>query len=217
MQTAPFKNFIFTLMLVFSTVVAPVSAQTADEIIGKVRQKYEGLKQVCADFTQTFHWKLADETQVIKGQICAKDGVKFRIESQDQLIITDGKTIWTMNKANKQVMVDNADKASGDNPFLKSYLKKYTEEYKGELLGTEKTGEVDFYRLKLAAKNEDQFVRQVDFWVDSKTFFLTKVQQVDINDNSTAYEVENVKIDVILKDATFTFSAPEGYEVIDLR
>ncbi len=217
MQTLPFRKFILTLMFAFSTVSTPASARTAEEIIGKVRQKYEGLKQVCADFTQTFHWKLADETQVVKGQICAKDGIKFRIESQDQLIITDGKTIWTMNKANKQVMVDNAGNASGDNPFLKSYLKKYTEEYKGELLGTEKIGQVDFYHLKLMAKNEDQFVRQVEFWVDSKSFLLTKVQQLDINDNSTAYEVENVKLDVVLKDAIFTFTAPEGYEVIDLR
>ena len=217
MLTDRWKKAFCGIVVVSFCIVLPASAQTADEIVGKVRQKYEALKQVCADFTQTFHWKLADETQIIKGQICAKDGIKFRIESQDQLIITDGKTIWTMNKANKQVMVDNSGNNSGDNPFLKSYLKKYTEEYKAELMGTEKTGEVDYYHLKLTAKNEDQFVRQVEFWVESKSFYLTKVQQLDINDNSTAYEVENIKADVVLKDNSFVFSAPEGYEVIDLR
>jgi outer membrane lipoprotein-sorting protein len=195
----------------------PARGQSAEEIIKRVKQRHEAIKQVCADFTQTFHWKMADETQTTKGSICAENGIKFKIENQDQLIVTDGKTIWTQNKMNKQLMIDYAGNSAEDNPLLQSFFKKYIEEYQAELLGNDKIGEIAYYHLKLSAKSDDQFVHELELWVNQKTFYLYKVKQEDVNGNSTVYEVENINPNVQLSDDSFTLTAPEGYEVIDLR
>ena len=104
-------------------------AKEVDDVIKQVLKKYESLNKVSATYTQTFHWKLADETQVMHGRIDSQDGHKFRIDTEDQLIVTDGKVVWTVDKLNKQIMIDFASNNTQENPFLKSFFQKYTQEY----------------------------------------------------------------------------------------
>lgn len=209
------KRYISVFVLVF--MVSFAAAQDAAQVLNKVQKKYESLKNVCADFTQIFEWKLANETQTFKGQVCTRNGVQFRVENNDQTIITDGKTIWTMPRNANQVIIDDAAESPEENPFLKSFLQNYMDNYKAEYLGEETLAGSAHDHLRLTAKSEDEFAKTIEVWVDKKSSLMSRIKQIDVNDNVSTYEVSNVDIDAKLTDASFRPDIPADYEVVDLR
>ncbi len=204
------------LGIFFCFISSHVFAQDAGDVIKQVQKKYESLQSLCAEFTQTFSWKLTDEVQVVKGRICVKDGVKFDIDTKDQRIISDGKTIWTINKVNKQVIVDHASNKTEDNPFLKDFLNKFVKNYSSRIIQNDmdKSGQI---HLSLTSKSENEFIRGVELWINQETDLISKIKQIDINGNSTIYQVNNIDTKVKLSSNNFKFSLPQGYELIDLR
>lgn len=205
-------SIVFTFLL-----SASLHAQTASSVLAKVKQKYESLDRVCADFTQTFHWKMANETQVTRGSLCTKNGVMFRIELQDQTIVTDGVTLWTLSKSNRQVMIDHAASGKENNPFLKSFIEKYFKNYKAELLAQETVQDAPHFRVLLTALSEDEFERRLELWVNKNTWIMSRVKQTDANGNDSMYEVTALKLDAALTDQDFKLTVPEGFETVDMR
>lgn len=206
-------NRFWILMLALATVV--LADARSDRLLRQLQNKYESLDEVCADFTQTFHWKLTGETQQISGRICAKGGDRFRIETEEQLIITDGNTLWTLNKLNNQVIIDHAENATSENPFIKDFLEKYIREYNSRIDESASSGGDPV--ILLTSKTGDHFVPQMRLWVDEKQDLITKVEQTDLNENTTVFQVNNIDTDVSLSNSDFKFQAPESADVIDMR
>jgi len=211
------KRFFICLTLLIAATAMPLRAQNADAILSKVKQKYQGLKQVCAEFQQTFHWKMADETQVTKGSLCTQNGVQFRIEMQDQTIVTDGVTLWTLSRANQQVMIDHAANGKENNPFLSAFIEKYFKNYRAGLAGEETLQNVPHYHLLLTALSEDEFERTLELWVNKSTMIMSRIKLVDVNGNDSIYEVTSLNLKPTLSDQDFILTVPEGFETVDLR
>lgn len=209
------KSKLAVVLVLTLAVIA--SAQSASDLLGKIQKKYESMKNVCADYTQTFHWDLANETQVFTGRLCTRNGVQFRIENNDQTIITDGKTIWTMPHGNNQVIIDNASENAGDNPFLKSFLQNYVDNYRSELLEPETIAGAAHFHIRLTARSEDEFNKEVEIWAEQKSLLMNRIKQTDQDGNSSLYEIKNVDLNANLGDATFKPAIPEGYEIVDMR
>jgi outer membrane lipoprotein-sorting protein len=206
----------FSVLLIVA-LTAGASAQTAGDLLGRIQKKYESMKNVCADYTQTFRWELAGETQSFEGRICTRNGVQFRIETSDQLIITDGKTVWTMPRGNNQVIIDDASENSDSNPFLKSFLQNFIDNYTGELLATETIDGAPHYHLRLTARSGDEFTKEVEIWADQKSLLMNKIRQLNLDGNSSIYEVRNIDLNAGLTDASFKPEIPAGYEIVDMR
>ncbi len=207
---------LFTLLIIFS-LTASLSAQEAADLLGKIQKRYEAMKNVCADFTQTFSWELAGERQVFEGKICTRNGVQFRIETGDQLIVTDGKTVWTMPRGNRQVIIDDASENGDTNPFLKSFLKNFVDNYTSEFLGSETIAGAPCHHIRLKARSADEFTQEVEIWADQKSLLMNRIKQTDLNGNSSTYEVRNIDLNARLTDADFQPEIPAGYEVVDMR
>ncbi len=186
-----------------------------DKLLDDVQKVYEELQNVCADFTQTFYWKLTEETQKVEGRICAKGGDKFKIETDEQLIVTDGKTLWTFNKANNQVIIDYAENSASDNPFIKDFFTKYLTDYTP--FPDDENATKDLACVLLKAKTDDQFVRQLRLWIDKKSKMILKIQQVDLNENTTTFELSNIDVNAPLVSKNFIFKPAADAEIIDMR
>lgn len=187
----------------------------AEKLLNDVEKVYEQMENVCADFTQTFYWKLTDERQNVSGRICAKGGDRFKIETAEQLIITDGKTLWTKNKANDQVIIDHAENAANDNPFIKDFIGKYLRDYNAELDEAQSTAEMPC--VLLSAKTDDQFVRRLRLWINQKSKMILKIEQLDINENTTTFELNNIDLNAQLVNKDFTFKPAPDDNIIDMR
>jgi len=202
---------LFSFFILCHFVVA--AEDKADEILKQVKKTYEKYDNICADFTQKFIWKLTEEEHVLSGKICVQKGVKFNIETPDNLIVNDGEALWTLNRINNQVIVNSGSKESSGNPFLKEFINKFVRDYSAVIEKEEK----EYYYLKLTAKTEDEFIREIKLKVDKKSFFLLDVNQLDANENITDYKVENIQTDVQLTEDDFKIKDIEKYEVVDLR
>ena len=205
-----------TTILCVLTLAAGLSADAkTDQLLADVQKKYDTLKSVCADFTQTFYWKLTGETQVIKGKICVREGDQFKIDTPDQFIVTNGTTLWTLNKVNNQVVIDRPENSSGDNPFIKNFLAKYLTEYSSQPETT--AAEPGMTCVRLTSKTGEHFIPQLRLWIDEKSQLIYKVEQMDVNDNTTVFQIENIDTAAQLTPRDFTFTVPDGADVIDMR
>jgi chaperone LolA len=198
-------------------VCRPVAAQeTAESIVKKVRENYEKLQSLQADFVQQYTWSLAGETQMLEGKLYLKKGDRYRVETATQTIVTDGATVWTYSLEKQQVFIDKLSK-SAENPLPRELLVKYARDFKAKLLGTEKIGKTDTYRIRFTPRDENSFIREVTAWIDKDTWLARKIEQHDINDNITVYEIKNPQRDLALADDFFIFKIPDDVEVVDLR
>lgn len=184
-------------------------------IVRKVRATFESLTTLRARFEQTFEWKMVGESQKVSGTLAAAKGDRYRIETDDQLIVTDGKRVWNFSKENNQVLIDHMGK-SADAPLMRELMVRYAEGYVAELKGQEAVHGSTCYLVELRAKGEE-FITTVTLWVDRTLWIPVRVRQVDVNENVNLYELQGVEVNVPLPASLFTFQVPPGAEVIDVR
>ncbi|MGQ9559251.1 MAG: LolA family protein [Candidatus Oleimicrobiaceae bacterium] len=184
-------------------------------IVRKVRATFESLTTLRARFAQTFEWKMVGESQKVSGTLAAAKGDRYRIETDDQLIVTDGRTVWNFSKENKQVLIDHMGK-SADTPLMRDLMVRYAEGYVAELKGQEAVHGSACYLVELRAKGEE-FITTVTLWVDRTLWIPVRVRQVDVNENINLYELQGVEVNVPLPASLFSFQVPPGAEVIDVR
>jgi chaperone LolA len=208
------KKTLFALTVLLFCILSHAQDTEADKILQRIKKQYNELGSVCVQYTQTFTWNLAGETQTVDGTICMKDKLKFSIDTPTQTILTDGKDVWTVNKATRQVIVDQATNNKEDNPFLKEFIDRFSRDYTATL---KESSDPAHDALVLTARTQDQFICEIDLAADKKTSQLAEIKQIDINGNSTLYKVNSIDTQVVLKDQDFVFKLPEGFEIIDLR
>jgi len=204
---------VFLFLSLASFLVAGINPK---EVIKKVKKRYEKLQSLQADFEQVYVWELAGETQTLSGTLQLMGGNRYRIETDTQIIVTDGEVVWTYSKERNQVIIDWL-KSSEENPLPKDLLFKYSEDYEPHLVGEETLDGRKTYVLNLVPKEEEPFIKSMKIWVDAEKWLTVKIVQVDINDNVNTYVVKNIKENLKLDPALFTFTVPEDAEVVDLR
>jgi len=213
------KKFVSAILLVPVVILINysfLSAENAKDIIKRVKEKYSKITSLQADFEQIFSWELAGETQKVQGTISLTSGNSYRIETDSQLIVTNGQDVWIYSKSDGQVIVDLIDK-SGENPLPKDLLFKYSEEYKPHLVSEEKIDDKKVYVLNMVPKDEDGLIASMKIWVDASSWLTLRIEQVDINENVNTYNIRNIRENVELDPSLFNFTIPHDSEVVDLR
>lgn len=195
---------------------ASFAQEKAEDIVAKIRQTYENLESLKGEFEQQYTWSLAGETQTLNGTLYLKKGDRYRVETPNQMIITDGKIVWTYSLDKKQVLIDRLEK-SKENPLPRDLILKYTRDFKAKLLRSEKIGAADCYVLALTPRDEDAYVQSVTAWIDKTSYLAPRIEQIDINENKTVYLLKNTQRNAPLADALFSFKIPDDAEVVDMR
>jgi outer membrane lipoprotein carrier protein len=212
------KN-ISLFLLIFSFLVSGygyVYSQddiTAQEIIQNVQNVYKDITDAKASFSQTVKYS-GSKAQTSSGTLYIKKENKYRIETTNQTIVTDGTTSWSYSPKKKQVIIDNY-KETGNTFSPNKYLFQYPENFYSDLEGTEQLSGKDVYVLKLRPR-ESGYVKSAKLWVDKSDWIIKKIYIVT-DESTTTYVVKNVQLDVGLGNSKFTFTPPEGVEVIDMR
>jgi outer membrane lipoprotein carrier protein len=186
---------------------------TAQEIIQNVQNVYKDISDAKASFSQTVKFSKA-KAQSSSGTLYIKKEKKYRIETGSQIIVTDGSTSWSYNPGKKQVVVDYY-KETGNTFSPNKYLFQYPENFYSDLSGTEKLAGNDVYVLSLKPR-ESGYVKSAKLWVGKDDWIIKKIYIVTDESTST-YTLKNVQLNVGLGDSKFSFSPPEGTEVIDMR
>ncbi len=205
---------MFALCACFASLAA--AQPQADEILQALQKKYGGLRDASASFTETTYLPFTQVTQRVSGTIMMKKGNKYRIETANQTIVTDGVTVWRVSPSKKQVLIDTF-KEDPKNPTPDRLLFQAPKDYNAIRTDNEKLDGRDVMVLKLTPKSESSNLKSLKLWIGGDDNVILKVETVDFSDTQRTYTISKFSMDSGIADARFTYAPPKGYEVVDLR
>jgi len=188
----------------------------ASRLLSRLREKYNDVENLSLRFTQTTVFAVSRAEQETAGSLVMGRGNRYRVDLGERTIVSDGKSVWSWSKANDQVIVDLfRDDPAGTTP--ERLLTRIPDDYHALLTGSGKVGGKETTILKLTPGKPGTQVKWIKLWVDEDGPTVLKLQVHDLGDNDMTYLLRDVEVDGEVPDSVFSFTAPPGAEVLDLR
>ena len=184
----PFFTLFLTGLAAQKAAAPEKSDPEAKKVLDRVRKKYEAYKSVEATFNLDI--EIPDQAKTTQKGTIAQVGDKFRLDMDQQVIASDGKSTWVYLKQNNEIQITDAD-PNDDSGFLtpKDLLGRYQ---KGDFL----------YAILDKVSEKGKVLTQIEFKPTVKTSEYAKIR-ISINEKSGT--IESIK--AFAKDASrYTFT-----------
>ncbi len=210
-----YKKVMFLGLSLFF--ITRIYAADVNKIINKVQDKYDNMKYLTALIKQIETIKLTGSQRENIGKIYIVDGDKYRFESEDQVIVTDGKSVWTYNSISKQLLIDEVRENSGA-LIPRDLLFKYPQKYYATLLSESKENGKKLYLVRLDPKDQVYgYVKSLKIWVEDDQWLIHKIESTDVNGNKNVYEITDQDMKSKISEDMFEFVPDKDTEVVDMR
>ena len=199
------KNIIVLIIsLIFC---GKLIAQSDAEILLKsIQDKFDSINDLSAEITQSVNGKVN-----LKGKVFYKKENNLRFEFKNSLIVSDGETSWNYNKKQNKVIITNYDTEGNKIFSVRQIIYEYPKEC--ELSTYESQGEKV---LRLVPENNSLSFNSVKLFTTNDNL-ISKVLIDDPASGLIQVDLSNYQINKNLSDSLFSFSPPEGSQVLDLR
>ena len=206
---------VFLSVAAAFSVAVPSHAQDADEVFDRLKDKYESIEALRAEFSQTMSSSYMDEQATSYGVLVAS-GDKYRVETEGQTLVTDGEVTWVYMPSQQQVLIN--DYSEDEQTFsVSEFLFDYEENFElSDVKRTSLDGEQHFV-LTLEPKKDDAFFTEATLSMRDRDDVVTRLQVVDVNGTTMVFRLTNIQINPKLDSGIFSFTPPKGAEVVDLR
>ena len=190
-------------------------AQQADAVFDRLLAKYNAIDALRAEFTQTMSSSYMDQEESFTGLLILQ-GEKFRIETATEVLVVNGQETYVYRPIEQQVLI--SDVVEDEASFLPTdFLLHHDERF--DVLDVDV---VDYngerhYRLNLKPKSPDSFFREATLWMRDRDDIITKMTVLDVNETRMIFTLDNIELNPSLDADTFSFTPPDGVEIIDLR
>jgi len=211
------KKKLLMLFVAITTLTVNLHAQkTADDLIKQVVDKTRSLKNLKIDFVYKMINDKAGINETKSGMLYINDE-SYRIELDQQLVISDGKTVWTYLEDSNEVMVTNAadgDEAMTPSKLLTSYYKDYSSSF---VKGREAANKF-LKTIELKPKTGKKFSK-MQLAVDEQKLQLLNLSIFDNGGNTFYYDLSKMTPDSKIAGDFFQFNPKKypGVEVVDMR
>jgi outer membrane lipoprotein carrier protein len=185
-----------------------------DELIQQIDSTYLHLQDLQMNFKKEMKSEVFKEVKPIKGVIYLKQPDKFRMESSEEIIVSDGQVVWTYTKELQQVTKQRVQ--SGQEFNFLSFLEDIQTKYEAELLGAEKVEGAECKKMLLTPKERGTDFEKLTLWVDGKSYLIRKMELQDLTGNKTRFWFTEIKINPGLQKNRFEFKPTAKVELIDL-
>ena len=197
------KTILSLIILFYSTVSF---TQSAESVLKSLQSKFDSITDLSADVTQKSNGKSS-----LSGKLFFKKENNLRLELGNQTIIADGTTSWNYNKKDKKVIISNYDE-NGAGLLSINYLVYDYPKNCDLSLSSEGSKTV----LILNPKSKKNSLGEVKL-VISKDNLIEKTYITNQSAGTMEVNFSNYKLNQNLSDSKFTFTAPEGTTVVDIR
>lgn len=202
--------------------LCPVNAQTdakAKTILNAVSKKYRSYNIVKTDFTLIIDNQQANAKETQQGTLYVKANAnKYKVSMTGQDMISDGKTLWTYLKEEKEVQVTNVDNGNDAlNPAKIFTL--YEKGFKYLYTGEKKLGAKVYQMIDLTPTDINKSYFKVRLSIDKTAKQIANVLILEKNGNKYTYNVKTFVPNAKVPESTFMFESKKypGVEVVDLR
>jgi outer membrane lipoprotein carrier protein len=207
------KKFIVFILLVGSF----ISANEAEEIIEKIQGVYQKINLIRIDFDRVQTFKLSGIQNTTSGVMFLGKNDLFRMENEEQTVVTDGKNIWTYSTINQQVIIDLVQK--NRSTFMpKELLFSYGDRYYANLIDSFEKDGAKWHTVKLTPKNPaERSLKSLKILVKDKQWYIYNIDYVDLNGNLTSFKIKKIDTKQKMPPGLFEFEIPKEAKVMDLR
>lgn len=203
------------LVAIFLSIGDQASAQSADAVFERLKEKYASIESLRAEFSQTMKSSYMDEEATSQG-ILVIQGDRYRVETEGQTLVTDGSITWVYMPSQNQVLIN--DYHDDEQSFsISEFLFGYDENYHASDVTTTTIGGQRHFVLSLTPKRDDAFFTEATLALRDRDNIITQLQVVDVNGTTMVFNLDNIQLNPPLPDNEFSFTPPQGTEVIDLR
>jgi outer membrane lipoprotein-sorting protein len=212
--------FLLSLLLTNYSVNAQVDAK-AKKILDDVSAKTKTYSSINAEFSITIENKKNKTSDTQVGKLTLK-GNKYKLEVNNQTIISDSKTSWTILKDASEVQintVESKEKETGLNPS--NIFTMHEKGFKYEFVKEEKQKNGALYQI---IKLYPEDVKKKNYHTAIITVNKEKSQIISLkilgkDGTDMTYQVKNFNANTAVAESVFVFNEKNysGYEVIDLR
>ncbi len=209
--------------IVMSTMfcVNAMAGMSAKDVASKVQALYDKTSSLQSDFVQTARMKTLDISEQDKGIVYMKKDGKIRWEykkPKEQLIVSNGKTLWFYLPSDKQVIIGSFDKSFKYKPtqtFLTG-MGRILEDFNVKFdKAAEFPGIKGAYVLQLLPKKDYEGApAKILIAVNKKDFLITKSIVIDKLGNHTEIDFNNAKLNTPMPDSLFVFTPPKDAEIV---
>ncbi len=210
------KKYKICLVLLVLTMQFGLAADV-NKIIKNIQKTYDKLDNLSAVFSQIEIYKLTGSQNETTGRIYIKDGEKYRFESEDQVIVTDGKTVWTYNAISRQLLIDHVRKNSGA-LLPRDMLFKYPKTHFATLLKEENIDDDIYYTVRLDPKEGIKgFIKNIKIRAKKENWLVDEIETTSQNGSTSLFKITEINTKKNLEDILFIYQPPEGAQVVDMR
>jgi outer membrane lipoprotein carrier protein len=196
--------------------MAGFSQSKATQLLDEVSAKTKTYKTIKADFTYSMENKQAKINESKTGVLLVS-GDKYKLTAAGQVVICDGKTVWTYLKESNEVQVNNLE--NKDDALTPSkLLTSYDKNYKATLIKDKDNTDPNAESIELVPNVQKNFTKAI-LTVDKIKKQVKGFQLFDKSGNIFTYKVTKFQTDVPTTPSDFTFESSKypGVEVIDMR
>jgi outer membrane lipoprotein carrier protein len=209
-----YASAIAALALVVALPV--IAGDSARDILDHVRKTYEAVKDARLTFTQKTRFAASRLEQSTTGTLVVKKEHHYRIETEEQTVVTDGATVWSYARASNQVLIDHyrgTDKGFSPERLLAGETGNLT----ASVVGSERLGKQETTILKMTPRNDRSSITSLRLWIDNAGWVVRKAEITDVSGKVTTYTIGDLQFNSGVPDSVFTLSTPDGADVVDLR
>ncbi len=212
------KKLIYLWVALMSISSLFAQDQAAKKLLDEVSKKYDSYKTIQSDFSFKASQPNA-ETYTDKGQLFLnKPQKKYKIILPAQELISDGQSVWSVLKEDKEIQVTDADNDSqsiGPNNIFTFYRSGYKYISMDDET-VDKAGKMNVVELSPLDTKSNYFKIKLRI---NKNKHIHDVAIFDKSGAKYTYTIHTLYVNHQLADSNFVFQKDKfpGLEVVDLR
>ena len=214
---SPFYYFIrmITAYLILC-LVSPLFCLTPQEAADRAKTSWAKADNFIAEFSLEVHWDLSGEINRDEGTVYIQKPDKYRLETTQSVVVTDGKTFYRYSKAKNQVMVNdliNAEESYNPQSLFINTLLRFKAETQEDVV----LGKKNLLKIHMLPQDPKDFIVSLELYITPDTYQIKRIEMKDKSDNLSYYTIKSLKTPSSIPARHFLFTPPAGAELLDLR
>jgi len=212
------RLFVVSAITLVSFAIVGAQANDPVALATKVQQRYNGIKDIQADFVQTYEGGVLRTKTTERGKMAIKRPGRIRFtytNPEKKEFVSDTVRLYAHMVADKQVIVSPAPSPdegeipamflAGQSDLARDFTPSFTP-FPGAAPG--------LVTLKLIPKKKNAEYESIGIGVDPKSLQIQFLTAVDTQGGRSSFSFTNLKENRGLSDKEFEFRIPRGVDVV---
>jgi outer membrane lipoprotein-sorting protein len=212
-----YNRLSFLLLLLCCYTTPSLAKIKPDAQAKRVVTHIRKLSTFQADFVYTRQAKDIEDVQQIQGKVWVK-GNKYKIVLDEQVIISNGETIWNYLPEFHEVHINNFEaEAALFSPI--QFMHIHEQGFIPIALKIITIDKVEYNIVELIASEQENLINHLSLTIGKKNHQIKNMKALDSNGTTHSFMITKLVPDVDIKDNYFVFDTTkyEDLEIVDLR